>query len=172
MDFDKNNIVLMDSKRVNRSLKRIAHEIAERNKESISVLLFGIDERGYAMAGKLADILTPMFTEKAQAIQLSLNKDNHGQLFEQLNAEAAKESFIITVDDVIFSGQTMFTALKIISDFLNPAEIHTAVLVDRGHRKFPIQAEFCGMRLPTKHNEHVRVIAENKNVEKVILHKT
>lgn len=171
MDPDT-NIVLMDSERVSRSLKRIAHEIAERNKENIPVLLFGIDERGYAIAGELADILTPMFPGKAQAVQLPLKKDNGSQPFEQLNAEAAKESFIIAVDDVIFSGQTMFTALKKISESINPTEIHTAVLIDRGHRKFPILAEFCGMRLPTKHNEHVRVVAETKNVEKVILHKT
>lgn len=166
------NIVLMDSERVSRSLKRIAHEIAERNKENSPVLLFGIDERGFVIAGKLADILTPIFPEKAQAIQLPLKKENDGQSFEQLNPEAAKKSFIIAVDDVIFSGQTMFTALKKITDFINPPEIHTAVLIDRGHRKFPIQAEFCGMRLPTKQNEHVTVVAETKNVEKVILRKT
>lgn len=166
------NIVLMDSERVERSFKRIAHEIAERNKENIPVLLFGIDERGFAIADKLADILTPMFSEKAQSIQLPLKKDKGGQPLEQLNAEAAKESFIIAVDDVIFSGQTMFKALKLITDFINPSEIHTAVLIDRGHRKFPIQAEFCGMTLPTKHNEHVRVIVETKKVERVILQKT
>lgn len=166
------NIVLMDSERVGRTLNRIAHEIAERNKENIPVSLFGINERGFAIAGKLADILTPMFPEKAQAIQLPIKKDNGGQPLEKLNPEAAKESFIIAVDDVIFSGQTMFIALKKITDFINPSAIHTAVLIDRGHRKFPIQAEFCGMRLPTKHNERVTVIAETKNVEKVVLQKT
>lgn len=166
------NIVLMNHERADRSLKRMAHEIAEQNKNNIPVLLFGIDERGYAIANKLADILDPMFEENVRAIQLPLKADINGQPFKQLKIETAKESFIIVVDDVIFSGQTMFIALKKITNHVDPSEIHTAVLIDRGHRKFPIKAEFCGINLPTKQNEHVRVIAETDNVEKVILEKT
>lgn len=165
------NIVLMDNERVARSLKRMAHEIAEQNKENIPVLLFGINERGYAIANELADILVPIFQENVQTFQLLLKKDNGGQPFKKIEPETVKESFLIVVDDVIFSGLTMFTALKKITDHVDPSEIHTAVLIDRGHRKFPIKAEFCGMNLPTKRNEHVKVIADAQIVEEVILQK-
>lgn len=163
------DIVLMDQERVGRSLKRMAHEIAEKNKNDIPVVLFGIDERGYAIANKLANILSPLFQENARAIPL---KKQDVKPFKNLEPETIKESFLIVVDDVIFSGLTMFTALKKITNYTDPSEIHTAVLIDRGHRKFPIKAEFCGMNLPTKQNEHVRVNVKDQEVGKVILQKT
>lgn len=165
------DLVLMNSERITRSLKRMVHEIAEQNTANSPVLLFGIDERGYTVAKDLADMLTPIFKERVRFVQLPLKKDNCEHIFEQLKPETVKESFIIAVDDVIFSGHTMFTALKKITNFAEPSEIHTAVLIDRGHRKFPIKAEFCGMSLPTKLNEHVSVVIENTDVDKVILEK-
>lgn len=163
------DLVLMDKGRINRSLNRMAHEIAERNSEDRSIILFGIDKRGYAVAQELADIMSPIFESPIQVLQLSLKKDNGSQVFKQLQADKVKGQFIIAVDDVIFSGQTMFTALKTISDGIEPSEIYTAVLIDRGHRKFPIKAEFCGMELPTKLNEHVSVIVEDNSVSNVVL---
>jgi pyrimidine operon attenuation protein/uracil phosphoribosyltransferase len=165
------DLVLMDTERISRSLKRMAHEIAERNTRNSPVLLFGIDERGYVIAKDLADMLTPILKEKVESVQLPLEKDNNEQLFNQLKPDKVKKSFLVAVDDVIFSGHTMFTALKKITNHLQPSEIHTAVLIDRGHRKFPIKAEFRGMSLPTKLNEHVSVVIENMNVDKVILEK-
>jgi pyrimidine operon attenuation protein/uracil phosphoribosyltransferase len=161
----------MDTERITRSLKRMAHEIAEQNTANSPVLLFGIDERGYTVARDLADMLTPIFKEKVRSVQLPLKRDNCEQAFEQLKPVTVKESFIIAVDDVIFSGHTMFLALKKITSYIEPSEVHTAVLIDRGHRKFPIKAEFCGMTLPTKLNEHVSVVVDNRNVKKVILEK-
>ncbi len=63
----------------------------------------------------------------------------------------------------------MFNALKKISERIQPNEMHTAVLVDRGHRKFPVQAEFCGMELPTKLNEHVSVVVDDGEIQQVLL---
>lgn len=166
-----NDLVLMNSERIGRTLKRMAHEIAEQNTANSPVLLFGIDERGYIIAKDLADILSPMFEEKVQSVQLLLKKDDCEQVFEKLKSDGAKESFLVAVDDVIFSGRTMFTALKKITNYVDPSEIYTAVLIDRGHRKFPIKTEFCGMNLPTKINEHVSVVIKNMSVEKVILEK-
>lgn len=165
------DLVLMDTERIRRSLKRMAHEIAEHNTENNPVLLFGIDIRGYAIAQDLTDMLKPIFEKKVHSIQLPVDKDNCERAFDQLDPESVKKSFLIAVDDVIFSGHTMFTALKKITNYVEPSEIHTAVLIDRGHRKFPIKAEFCGMSLPTKINEHVSVVIEDMNAEKVILEK-
>lgn len=163
------DFVMMDTERIGRSLNRMAHEMIEQNRDNHPIFLFGVNERGYALAGDLANILKPMTEEEVQSVQLLLEGDNAGDVFEQFNNTSLKETFFVVVDDVIFSGKTMFTALKKITDHLNPAEIHTAVLVDRGHRKFPIQAEFCGMDLPTKHKEHVSVKVENGDVKKVLL---
>lgn len=168
--MDSNDdLVLMDAERISRSLTRMAYEIIEQNKGNHPLTLLGINERGYVLACGLADILEPMVEEKVQSVQLLLEGDNADQIFESLSISSVEETFFVVVDDVIFSGETMFKALKKITDHLDTSEIHTAILVDRGHRKFPIQAEFCGIDLPTKHKEHVLVNVENGDVKNVML---
>lgn len=164
-----NNLVLMDADRVRRSVKRMAHEIAERNVSDRPILLFGIDTRGYAVSQNLANVLAPMFEQKVQAVQLPLKNGETKNVFMDMKREKSRDKFLIAVDDVIFSGRTMFKALKTISENLDPAEIHTAVMVDRGHRKYPVKAEFYGMELPTKLNEHVSVIVNNTEIQQVVL---
>jgi pyrimidine operon attenuation protein/uracil phosphoribosyltransferase len=167
----ENNIILMDTDRIRRSLKRMAHEIAERNDSDRPILLFGIDNRGYAVSSTLAQILGPMFKDKVRSVQLPLKNGNGEKAFKDIKKEESQNKFLLAVDDVIFSGRTMFTALKTISEKLDPSEIHTAVMIDRGHRKYPVKAEFSGMELPTKLNEHVSVIVEGMEIQKVVLSK-
>lgn len=164
-----NKLILMDADRVRRSIKRMAHEIAERNISDRPILLFGIDTRGYAVSQNLAEILAPMFEQKVLAIQLPLKNGETKNAFRDMKREEIRDKFLIAVDDVIFSGRTMFKALKTISENLDPTEIHTAVMVDRGHRKYPVKAEFYGMELPTKLNEHVSVIVSNSGIQQVVL---
>lgn len=162
-------LVLMNRERISRSLNRMAHEIAEQNVDDASIDLFGINNRGYAVAGALENLLTPICNDEVQLFQLPL-KDKAPQ--EALvDIKLRDNHYPVIVDDVIFSGQTMFEALKIISSYINPSEIHTAVLIDRGHRKFPIKAEFYGMELPTKLDEHVSVVVEEQQLENVKLTK-
>jgi len=159
----------MDNERIQRSLDRMAHEIAEKNIDDRPVILFGIEKRGFAIANALAKLLGPIFKEEVESVQLWLKSGNSQESLEQLQGRDVQNCFLIVVDDVIFSGQTMFTALKKVSDALEPSQMHTAVLIDRGHRKFPVQAEFRGMELPTKANEHVSVQVEGKDIEEVTL---
>lgn len=164
-------LVLMDSKRIGRSVKRMGYEIVEHNTSSDPIILFGIDQRGYAVAQLLENVLGPIFSGSVRALQFSLKNGSSGETLPELETAVLQHSFPIVVDDVIFSGETMFYALKKITATLEPEEIHSAVLVDRGHRKFPIQAQFCGLELPTKLNEHVRVVVEEMEIEEVILEK-
>lgn len=166
---DTVTITLMDKKRIHRSLNRMAHEIAEKNSDDKPIVLCGINERGYAIADTLGMFLDPLFEPEIKVIQLWLKKEGSKKLREKPLPGNIEDYFLITVDDVIFSGQTMFSALKEISEVLAPSEIHTAVLIDRGHRHFPIKAEFCGMELPTKLNEHVSVVVNETNVKAVNL---
>lgn len=164
----ESEIVLMNRERIVRSLNRMAHEIAEHNVNDAPIQLFGIDERGYAVAGALKNILNPIFDDEVRLFRLRLNEGQHD--FE--GPELQKNYYPIIVDDVIFSGRTMFEALKIVSEQVNPSEIHTAALIDRGHRKLPVKAEFCGMELPTKLDEHVAVVVENEQLQTVKLTKS
>lgn len=157
----------MNRERISRSLNRMAHEIAEHNVEDYPIDLFGINERGYAVAGVLANLLNPIFKDNVRLFQLPLKEQDFYNVLEDI--ERQNNYYPVLVDDVIFSGQTMFQALKVVSNYLEPSEIHTAVLVDRGHRKYPIKAEFYGMELPTKLDEHVSVVVQDKQLQNVKL---
>jgi pyrimidine operon attenuation protein/uracil phosphoribosyltransferase len=156
----------MTKERIQRSLKRMAHEINEQDNTNHSLLLFGINQRGYAVANLLGDMLSEIRGKEVEAEQLLLDLE---ETSDEWRSKATEEHFTVIVDDVIFSGQTMFRALKEIDNLFNPNEIHTAVLIDRGHRKYPIKAEFCGMELPTKLNEHVTVQTEGQKLGQVQL---
>lgn len=165
----ESQLVLMSRARMVRSLNRIAHEIMEQNVDDVPIYLFGINKRGYIVAEELANLLKAMPNNKVRLNQLLLNTDTLTEEFNSMSLP--KDHYPVIVDDVIFSGKTMFKALKMISEQLNPTEIHTAVLVDRGHRKFPIEAEFCGKELPTKLDEHVSVEVDEDELKHVILQK-
>jgi pyrimidine operon attenuation protein/uracil phosphoribosyltransferase len=147
----------------------MAHEIAEHNVDGAPIALFGINDRGYAVAGALANLLNPIFNDEVRLFKLPLKEKNTDDVLEDI--ALPDNHYPVIVDDVIFSGKTMFKALKKISNHIHPPEIHTAVLVDRGHRKFPVKAEFYGMELPTKLDEHVSVEVENQQLRSVKLTK-
>ena len=159
----------MDSNRIQRTLKRMAYEIDEKNIDDKSFLLFGIDKRGYAIGRALGKVLESIANSNVEALQMRLKNGESDTLFEELDKQRVKDKYILVVDDVIFSGRTMFGALNKIAEHLDPPELYTAVMIDRGHRKYPIKSEFFGMELPTKLNEHVSVQIEGEKIERVIL---
>lgn len=164
MDAD-NGVVLMNGDRVLRSLKRIAFQISEANRASLPVMLIGINHRGYVVAGKLGEYLSPLYDTEVVVRKLDLEEGH-------LSGEhPEKDHFIVLADDVIFSGHTMFQALSLLTEILQPEEVHTVSLIDRGHRKMPVEAQFSGMTIPTKLNEHVRVIVEDGAIRNVELTK-
>lgn len=162
------SLTLMTTDRISRSLKRMAHEINERNKSDFPIVLFGINQRGLAVAEDLGEILSEILNDEVLVEQLNL--ETEGGPGQQWNGDTyEKQNFIVLVDDVIFSGRTMFRALTNTVKQLKPVEIYTAVLIDRGHRKYPVKAEFYGMKLPTKLDEHVDVLVDNGDIREVRL---
>ncbi|WP_372634026.1 phosphoribosyltransferase family protein [Fodinibius sp.] len=165
---DSDNLILMTNDRINRSLKRMGHEIIERNKSDYPIALFGINQRGLAVAKELGRVLSDIINHEVKVVPLNLEADSPAEeKWRERTYE--KQHFIVLVDDVIFSGRTMFRALTATVNQLEPAEIYTAVLIDRGHRKYPVKAEFYGMKLPTKLDEHVAVMVKKGKVQEVQL---
>jgi pyrimidine operon attenuation protein/uracil phosphoribosyltransferase len=158
---------MMDRKRIERSLNRMAHQIREDNAKDKQLVLLGINERGFALAGMLQEILESLIHSEVQCHQLRLNEEQHDQVLPELD-----ERYVLLVDDVIFSGTTLFKALKKVSGEELPGEVHTVVLIDRGHRKYPVNARFVGLDLPTKLDEHVSVEIEENRPVQVILHQS
>lgn len=160
-------LTLMDAQRIKRSMKRIAHQVAEDNRASKELVLLGINDRGYAVSVMLCRYLRELLDKPITCSRLEVKKNNTSKTDLSL-----KDKYVLLVDDVIFSGTTMFEALKLITQDHTPDEVHTVTLVDRGHRKFPIIARFVGLDLPTKLDEHVHLELKNDEPVTVVLEKS
>ena len=165
------SISLMSGDRISRAIERMSFQIAEDNRGTADILVIGLKERGFAIARQLADHLKTMSKTGIDLLQLSESGDAASH-FESENLRDKKiPEYVVIVDDVIFSGRTMLSAIQHTLRHGNPAILRTAALVDRGHRTVPVEATFKGMELPTKLNEHVQVIIDQKRAQKVVLTK-
>ena len=161
-------IELMNRARIERALKRMAYQIVENAKGNSPVLLAGIDRRGYAVANELSRYLSDILDENISPLRLTVNGTPDPEALKPF--KQMEHAFLVLVDDVIFTGHTMFKALQQIAEAVTPQEAHIAVLVDRGHRKLPFLAEYIGIQIPTKQNEHVKVeVDESELIQKVLL---
>jgi pyrimidine operon attenuation protein/uracil phosphoribosyltransferase len=156
---------LMDEGEIRRAVTRIAHEVLERNKGAGEVALVGIAARGDDLARRLADQIERIEGARVPVgvLDITFYRDDIGMRAEAPEVHETRIDFDITgrtvvlVDDVLFTGRTIRSALDALVDFGRPRAIQLAVLVDRGHRELPIRADFVGKNLPTRRDEQVRV---------------
>jgi pyrimidine operon attenuation protein/uracil phosphoribosyltransferase len=164
----------MDSADVRRCLKRIAHEIIERNKGAESVVLVGIRTRGVPMAERIADWIKKEegFETPVGSLDITLYRDDF--MIRQPKVEKTEIPFdingkrVVVTDEVVYTGRTIRAAMDALMDFGRPASIQLAVLVDRGHRELPVRPDFVGRNVPTAQDEEVKVsLTETDGEDKV-----
>lgn len=155
---------IIDAKGMNRSITRIAHEIVEKNKGAENIVLIGIKRRGEHLARRLAekisafeDIAVPFTALDITYWRDDLDSSNLDKPQLEINVDG---KVVIIVDDVLYSGRTIRACMDGIMDYGRPAEIHLAVLVDRGHRELPIRADYVGKNVPSSKDENVNVMVE------------
>jgi pyrimidine operon attenuation protein/uracil phosphoribosyltransferase len=166
----------MEEAEVRRAVTRIAHEILERNKGAEGLALVGIAARGDDLARRLASEI-----ERIEGVRLPVGvlditfyRDDIGMRSEAPEVHETRVDFDITgrtlvlVDDVLFTGRTIRSALDALVDFGRPIAIQLAVLVDRGHRELPIRADFVGKNVPTRKDEQVRVALKELDGEDAV----
>jgi pyrimidine operon attenuation protein/uracil phosphoribosyltransferase len=164
---------VMDAEAIQRALRRIAHEIVERNPELASVVLAGIPSRGVEIARRLAGIIESLgkMPIETGVIDVSMHRDDVGKRAELPRVQASRlplpldHKTVIIVDDVFFTGRTARAAMDAISSFGRPARIQLAALIDRGHRELPIRVDYVGKNLPTAPGERVRLRLEDVDGE-------
>lgn len=145
----------------------MAYQIFEECRGSSDLLIVGIENRGVKLAGLIKKEL-----EKITQTSIPLEKINVKNNSTHKFSADLTNKYIILVDDVIFSGKTIYKAIQRIASMGEPRKLMVAVLVDRGHRDYPIEAQFVGIKSPTKLDEHVSVsFSEDGNPLKVILEK-
>lgn len=163
-------MTLMDERRVERSLKRIAHQVVEDVADDHTLKVVGIQERGYSMARRLTQFLAGIYETELTCSSLAVKGHQPRESAFDTTAINPDNDFVLLVDDVIFSGSTMFQALQVLTEHALPVHMHCAVLIDRGHRQLPVKAKYVGMSIPTKLNEHVSVeVSDDGDIKEVNL---
>ena len=170
--------VVLDDRDVARALTRIAHEILERNRGSDNLLLLGIPRRGVPLARRIADRIAAVENIEVPtgSLDVTMYRDDlrlrSARALEhtELPPAGVEGKTVVLVDDVLFSGRTVRSALDALHDLGRPRAVRLAVLVDRGHRELPIRADFVGKNLPTSLVERVRVlVAEYDGIDAVCI---
>lgn len=148
--------LLLDAPAIDRALRRIAHEIIERNPELDRIVLTGIPSRGVEIARRLAASIESIEKKVEQGvIDVSMHRDDLSRRGRLSPVEPTRLPLdlsgrtVILIDDVLFSGRTVRAAMDAIASFGRPARIQLAVLIDRGHRELPIRADYVGKNIPT-----------------------
>lgn len=157
----------LTSAQVRRTIDRMAHEIIERNKSADSLTIIGIKTTGAILARHLAERISEVGQIPIAAVDLDVTPFRDDQPFQPSTSQLPDLTGrdVILVDDVLFTGRTVRAALDAVIRSGRPASIQLLVLIDRGHREYPIQPDYVGRVMPTKHKEHVEVSAENLAVD-------
>lgn len=156
---------IMDENGIIRAVTRIAHEIIEKNKGIEDVHLIGIQRRGVPLAKMIAAKI--MDVEKKEVpvgiLDITFYRDDLSMLSEHPIINGTEINFpvqdkiIVLVDDVLYTGRTVRSAIDAIMDIGRPKMIQLAILIDRGHRELPIRADYVGKNVPTARTEMVNV---------------
>ena len=161
---------LMSAADVGRTVSRIAHQIIEKtaldSPDSPRVVLLGIPTRGVDRASRLAAKIEEFSGVSVAhgALDITLYRDDLNSKPPRpledtsIPAGGIDDSLVILVDDVLFSGRSVRSALDALGDVGRPSAVQLAVLVDRGHRELPIRADYVGKNVPTARSENVSVL--------------
>ncbi len=154
-----------DGDGLDRILTRITHEILEKNKGSHDLVLMGMRTRGEFIARRIHKKLKEIDNADLPlgVLDVTLYRDDFRMRIKQPEVSVSditfdiNEKHIILVDDVLYTGRTVRSAMNAIMDLGRPASIQLCILVDRGHRELPIRADYVGKNIPTSMNEEIKV---------------
>jgi pyrimidine operon attenuation protein/uracil phosphoribosyltransferase len=154
-----------DKEGLDRILTRISHEILEKNKGSENLVLIGMRTRGEFLAKRIQEKIKSI--DKAELplgiLDITLYRDDFRTRIKQPEVSVSDITFdlnerdIILIDDVLYTGRTVRSALNALMDLGRPGSIQLFILVDRGHRELPIRADYVGKNIPTSQNEEIKV---------------
>jgi pyrimidine operon attenuation protein/uracil phosphoribosyltransferase len=156
---------ILDADRIRRMVDRMAHEIVERQKDLQQLALIGIRTRGVPLAVRLAARLSDLVpqTFPVGTLDITLYRDDLSTVAPQPLLKKTEIDFdlngrtVLLCDDVLYTGRTIRAALDGVIDLGRPRAIRLAVLIDRGHREFPIEANYVGKSVPTATREVIQV---------------
>jgi len=169
---------LMSASEIERTLVRLAHEIVERNNGAEELVLVGVRRRGSPLAERLAQKIAGIEKVKPPVgtIDITFHRDDLNKEAMEARVEQScipfgiEDKTVILVDDVLYTGRSTRAALDALMDHGRPRRVELCVLIDRGHRELPIQANYTGRTVQTSESEIVEVhLREVDNEDRVVL---
>ena len=169
---------LMSASEIDRTLVRLAHEILEKTTDFEHLAFVGIKRRGVPLAERLATKIGQLekLTIPVGVLDINLYRDDLSMVSERPILNARQIDFpvsgkdIVLMDDVLYTGRTIRSALDALFDHGRPARVQLLVLIDRGHRELPIEARYTGRMVQTSASEIIEVkFREIDDQEKVLL---
>ncbi len=158
---------IMNQEQLSRTLKRMAHEIIERNQDLSCLVFVGILKKGFPIAlilkenlKRFADVDVPIYPLDIRSYRDDL-KSSIEHKKQDLDVQG---KCVVLVDDVLYTGRSVRAAMDALSDHGRPEQIQLAIVIDRGHRELPIRADYIGKNIPTSKNERVIIDMNEKNV--------
>jgi pyrimidine operon attenuation protein / uracil phosphoribosyltransferase len=167
---------ILDAKQMSRIIRRMAGEIVERHRDLSDILLVGIRTRGVPLAEKIAAEIERLEgqTVPVGVLDITLYRDDLSTVGPQPVVKGTRlpapidDRIVVLCDDVLYTGRTVRAALDELIDFGRPRAVQLAVLIERGHRELPIQADVVGKSVPTARDEIIEVTFESTDgVEQV-----
>lgn len=160
---------LLDNNDIKRAIRRMAHEIIEKNKGTEKLCLVGIQKGGVTLAKKLAAQMESIEQSVIEVgiLDITFYRDDLNTKDEQPVVKRTEipctidDKTVVLVDDVLFTGRSIRAAMDALIDYGRPAYIQLAVLIDRGHRELPIRADYAGKNIPTSFDERIEVTLED-----------
>lgn len=167
----------MSGSEVDRSLVRLAHEIVEKTLSSQQLVVVGIHRRGAVLGERLAEKLKDVAGHAVPfgSLDITLYKDDLTEVSHHPVHNATDIPFpvdgklVMLVDDVLYTGRTTVAALRALLDHGRPSAVRLCVLIDRGHRELPIEADYIGRRVETEDQEIVEVKVESIDGDERVL---
>lgn len=157
-------MILLEKKRIQRTIKRMSYQILEEARNQ-KIVLVGLNERGYSLGEEIKKNLDEATGDDIILKQL----DSEDESTLEFESQKVKNCALFMIDDVIFSGRTMFRSIRKVKELSYFEKIFVVVLVDRGHRKYPVLAGIVGVDAPTKLNEQVELHLKDDSPNKVVL---
>ena len=155
--------LLLDKEEMTRILERLACEVLERHGQCERVMLVGIERRGADLARRLSALMQQKLQRPLPLGTLDINLEGKPHIGQSRITAPVDNAEIILIDDVLFSGRTIRAALEALLDYGRPRKVELLVLVDRGHRELPIQADYIGRSVDTRPQEQVDVLLEERD---------
>ncbi len=165
------NKILMQAEDVARTLERLALQVVENHGHCQNLMLIGIERRGANLAQRLHTFLQGRVGKDVAfgTLDINLYRDDWTSLdakphIGQSNISQSLDGMnVILVDDVLYTGRTIRAALEALLDYGRPQKVELLVLMDRGHRELPIEANYVGRVVETEVHEHVNVLVSEKD---------